>query len=107
MKKIKRYAIAVVLLLSLICLTVGVVACKSNPQITALRIENARIDFMQGDEFETGEDFTVIAVYDDGTEKDVTAEVSVRQESGMDMDVAGNYQITVSYGEKREIYTVY
>lgn len=107
MKKIKRYAIAVVLLLSLICLTVGVVACKSNPQITALRIENARIDFMQGDEFETGEDFTVIAVYDDGTKKDVTAEVSVRQESGMDMDVAGNYQITVSYGEKREIYTVY
>ncbi len=107
MKKIKRYAIAVVLLLSLICLTVGVVACKSNPQITALRIENARIDFMQGDEFETGEDFTVIAVYDDGTKKDVTAEVSVRQESGMDMNVAGNYQITVSYGEKREIYTVY
>lgn len=107
MKKIKRYAIAVVLLLSLICLTVWGVACKSNPQITALRIENARIDFMQGDEFETGEDFTVIAVFDDGTEKDVTAEVSVRQESGMDMDVAGNYQITVSYGEKREIYTVY
>ena len=107
MKKIKRYAIAVVLLLSLICLTVGLVACGSKPKITALRIENARIDFMQGDEFETGEDFTVIAVYDDGTEKDVTAEVSVRQESGMDMDVAGNYQITVSYGEKREIYTVY
>lgn len=106
MKKIKRYAIAFMLVLSLVCTALGLSAC-GEPKITALRIENARIDFMQGDEFETGEDFTVIAVYSDGTEKDVTAEASVRQESGMDMNVIGNYQITVSFGDKREIYTVY
>lgn len=106
MKKIKRYAIAVMLVLSLVCVALGLVAC-GGPKLTSLRIENARIDFTQGEEFETGEDFTVIAVYSDGTEKDVTSEASVRQESGMDMNVIGNYQITVSFGDKREIYTVY
>lgn len=106
MKKIKRYAIAVMLVLSLVCVALGLVAC-GGPKLTSIRIENARIDFTQGEEFETGEDFTVIAVYSDGTEKDVTSEASVRQESGMDMNAIGNYQITVSFGDKREIYTVY
>lgn len=107
MKKIKRYAMAVALILSLVCLAVGLVACDKGPKLSALRIENARISFMRGDEFETGDDFTVIAVFSDGTEQDVTEEAEVRQENGMDMNVPGDYQITVSYGKKKEIYTVY
>lgn len=106
MKKIKRYALALMLVLSVICLAFGLVACGS-AKLKELRVENARIDFTRGDGFETGDDFAVIAVYSDGTEKDVTAEASVRQESGMDMDVPGDYQITVSYGEKKVVYTVY
>lgn len=106
MKKIKRYAMAFVFVLSLLCLTLGLTGCNS-AKLKELRVENARIDFVQGDEFETGDGFTVIAVYSDGSEKDVTKEVSVRQESDMDMNVVGDYQITVSYGEKRAVYTVY
>lgn len=107
MKKIKRYFMAVALLVSLVCLAVGLVACDKGAKIVDLRIENAQINFMRGDVFDTGEDFTVTAVFGDGTEKDVTAEVVIRQESGMDMNVPGNYQITVSYGKKKAIYTVY
>ena len=106
MKKIKRYFMAVALLVSLVCLAVGLVACDKGAKIVDLRIENAQINFMRGDVFDTGEDFTVTAVFGDGTEKDVTAEVVIRQESGMDMNVPGNYQITVSYGKKKAIYTV-
>ncbi|MDE7158438.1 MAG: hypothetical protein K2N74_02585, partial [Clostridiales bacterium] len=100
MKKIKRCLIAVTFIVSLLCLALGLVACESGPKLSELRIENARINFMRGDEFETGDDFAVIAVFGDGTEKDVTDEVAVRQEKGMDMNVPGNYQITVSYGKK-------
>ena len=107
MKKIKRYFMAVALLVSLVCLAVGLVACDKGAKIVDLRIENAQINFMRGDVFDTGEDFTVTAVFGDGTEKDVTAEVVIRQESGMDMNVPGNYQITVGYGKKKAIYTVY
>lgn len=107
MKRIKRYIIAIACAVSLLCLTLGLVACQKGAKISDLRVENARVNFMRGDEFDTGENFAVIAEFADGTEKDVTAEVTIRQENGMDMNVPGDYQITVSYQNKRAVYTIY
>lgn len=105
MKKI-RLAFAIILAAALLCIVFVCVACNGN-DIAELRVENAKINFMKGDEFEKGENFKVFADYKDGTSVDVTDETEIRMESGMDMNVVGDYQITVIYGEKRVIYTVY
>lgn len=107
MSKLKKFFIALLAVTAAICLVIGFSACEEEVKINTLRIENARTEFLVGDEFELGDDFKVTAVYSDGKEEDVTDKVTYRQEAGMDMNVAGNYQITVVYGKKREIYTVY
>lgn len=107
MKKTIRLVCTIIAAIAMLCAAFALVACGDESDITDLRVENAKISFMCGDEFETGESFTVYALYKDGREVDVTKDVSVRQESGMDMNVASDYQITVIYGEKRTIYTVY
>lgn len=106
MKKTIRLVCTIIAAVAMLCAAFALVACGDS-DVTDLRVENAKISFMCGDEFETGENFTVYALYKDGTKVDVTKDVTVRQESGMDMNVAGDYQITVIYGEKRTIYTVY
>ncbi|MDE7463748.1 MAG: bacterial Ig-like domain-containing protein, partial [Clostridiales bacterium] len=65
------------------------------------------ISFMKGDDFTTGDGFTVYAKYDDGRTVDVTDKVEIKPERTFDMNVPGNYQITVSYGGKKTIYTIY
>lgn len=98
-----------IVLLAVTCVVfaaLGLAACDG-VKLKELKIENARTEFKTGDEFEFGEDFVVYAVYSDGNLKDVTAEIECRFETGFDMNVAGNYQITVSWGGKREIYTIY
>lgn len=90
---------------SAVCTVIGLSACSA--KFVGLRVDNAKTEFRVGDEFEYGEDFAVFAVYADGTEIDVTEEVQIKQEAGFDMDVAGDYQITVSWNGKKEIYTVY
>ncbi|MCI8458699.1 MAG: hypothetical protein HFE46_03405 [Clostridia bacterium] len=107
MKKTLRFGIGILLVAALLCAAFSMAACDSDTGLLRLRVENARISFMRGDTFETGEEFAVYAEYKDGTEKNVTAEAAVRQESGMDMNVPGDYQITVSYGGKKVVYTVY
>lgn len=91
--------------LTVVCAAVGLAACAS-VKLTGLEIENARFDFKIGDEFETGEDFAVYAVYSDGTRTDVTEEAQVEPEKNFNKDVYGDYQIVVSWGGKKEIYTV-
>lgn len=107
MKKSVRITVLLAISVALLLAAIAFTACGSKNPVTNLRVENPRINFMRGDEFETGKDFAVFAEYKDGTEKNVTADVSIRQESGMDMNVPGNYQITVSYGDKKTIYTIY
>ena len=106
MKKSVRITVLLAISVALLLAAIAFTACGSKNPVTNLRVENPRINFMRGDEFETGKDFAVFAEYKDGTEKNVTADVSIRQESGMDMNVPGNYQITVSYGDKKTIYTI-
>ena len=70
---------------------------KAEPKspLAGLRVEGfPKDEFMVGDAFVF--DATVIAVYEDETEKDVTEEAEF---SGYRMDVAGEYQVTVSYTE--------
>ncbi|MCH5142794.1 MAG: bacterial Ig-like domain-containing protein [Clostridiales bacterium] len=105
-KKIRSILIVLLSVVAIVFTAFGIAACN-NVKLDKLRIENARTEFKVGDEFEVGEDFTVYAIYSDGSEKDVTQEVELRYEAGFDMNVAGNYQITVSWGGKREIYTIY
>ena len=105
-KKIRSILIVLLSVVSIVFTAFGIAACN-NVKLDKLRIENARTEFKVGDEFEVGEDFTVYAIYSDGSEKDVTQEVELRYEAGFDMNVAGDYQITVSWGGKRDIYTIY
>lgn len=86
-------------------LTVGLVACNKT-ELTGISVENPRTEFNEGDEFTVGDAFKVIAHYGDGSTADVTADVQIRHEAGFDMNVAGDYMVTVSYGNKKEVYTV-
>lgn len=98
-----------IVLLATICVVftaLGLAAC-GEVKLESLKIVDPKTEFKVGDEFEVGEDFAVYAHYSDGTEKDVTEEVEFKFENGFDMDVPGNYQITVIWGGKREIYTIY
>lgn len=92
---------------ALFCAALGLTACGSSVTLKNLRIEGARTDFKIGDEFEYGENFKVYACYSDGHEEDVTEEAEFRFEASYDKDVPGNYQITVRWGGKSEIYTIY
>lgn len=108
MKKSIKYVLFITVAMLLFCAMFALVACGGEQSnITALRIENPKTNFMCGDDFTTGDDFKVYAEYKDGKVADVTNKVTVNKESGMDMSVAGDYQITVIFGGKREIYTVY
>lgn len=78
-----------------------------NAQPKSLELENQRTEFMIGDTFEYGEGFTVWAVYGDGSKTDVTAEATITKESTLDMNVAGDYQITVRYGGLITDYRIY
>lgn len=106
MKKNIRFVLILTAIALLALSALGLIACN-NDDIVELRVENAKISFMKGDVFETGEGFAVYAVYKDGKTVDVTEEAEIRRENGMDMNVVGDYQITVVYGSKREIYVVY
>ncbi|MCH5148132.1 MAG: bacterial Ig-like domain-containing protein [Clostridiales bacterium] len=105
-KKIRSILIVLLAVVTVVFTALGIAACNS-VKLKGLKIENERTEFKVGDEFEVGEDFTVYALYSDGSEKDVTQEVEFRYEAGFDMNVAGDYQITVIWGGKREIYTIY
>ena len=86
----------------------AVAACGSDDnKLVKLEIENARTAFSVGDEFEYGEGFTVWAVYADNSKKNVTDEASITKEATFDMDVAGDYQITVRYGGLIADYKIY
>ena len=65
-------------------------------------LADIRVEGFPKDEFLVGDEFvfdaTVIAVYEDESEKDVTGDSNVTF-SGYDMDTAGEYQVTVSYSE--------
>ncbi|MBD5632302.1 MAG: hypothetical protein HDP34_03620 [Clostridia bacterium] len=102
---LRKILLVVLATLTVVCAAVGLAAC-GGAKLTGLEIENARLDFKIGDEFETGEGFAVYAVYSDGTREDVTAEAQVAPEKNFDINVYGNYQIVVSWGGKKEIYTV-
>lgn len=109
-KTLRYYLVALLAVVATVFSALGLVACDqiaNNKKITELVIENAKVSFKVGDEFEYGEGFTVYALYADETKEDVTAKAEITKEYGFDMQVAGNYQITVSYGGKKEIYTVY
>lgn len=107
MKKPLRYfAAAALAAVAAVFAALGLAACGRG-KLESLSIENARTEFTVGDEFEYGEGFAVYAVYSDGGKKDVTESAEIRKESDFDMEVEGNYQITVGYGGLKEVYTIY
>ena len=88
------------------CMAVGLAACQKEAKVTELVLENIKTDFLVGDEFTLG-DGVIYAVYDDGSKVDVTDKAELRKEPGFNMDVSDEYQITVSYGGKKEVYSIY
>ena len=106
-KSIRNFLVIILAAAAVICVAVGLAACKNGDELKRLSIEGAKIDFMIGDEFTLGDGCKIYAVYGDGSKKDVTAEAEIRNENCFDMNVPNDYQITVSYGGKREIYTIY
>lgn len=103
--KLRKILLVLLVTLSVVCAAAGLAAC-GGVKLTGLEIENARVDFKIGDEFETGEDFAVFAVYSNGTRENVTSEALVAPEKNFNKDVYGDYQVIVSWGGKKEIYTV-
>ena len=97
----------IVLLLAAAMLAGVFSACGDGKAVKELIVENARISFKTGDDFEYGDGFVVWAVYADGSKKDVTAAAEIKKESGFDMNVVGDYQITVRYGGRLTSYNVY
>lgn len=97
----------ILLVAAVLLMTVALAACKSEPQLEKIEVEGYREDFFVGDIFETGVDFKVYGVYDDGSRKEITEGYNVKQESGFDMYTVDNYMITVEYGGKKAVYTIY
>lgn len=88
-------------------LTIGLAACNSEPQLEKIEVEGYREDFFVGDIFETGVDFKVYGIYDDGSRKEITEGYNIKKETGFDMYIVDNYMITVEYGGKKAVYTIY
>ncbi|MDE6676499.1 MAG: hypothetical protein K2K12_02140, partial [Clostridia bacterium] len=109
MKRIRKYSIILLALTAMVCSIVALSACDNGPKLEKIIVENAQTMFKIGDEFTYGEDFKVYAVYSDETQVDITndPDLSIKKENGFDMNVADNYQITVSYKNKIEVYTIY
>lgn len=103
---IKNLLILIFAVTAAVCSVAGLTAC-ADENLLSISVTDARLDFKVGDEFEYGEYFKVYANYKDGTSEDVTDQAQVRKENGFDMNVAGDYQITVSFGGKKEVYTIY
>lgn len=76
MKKTLRSILIVMLALTCAaCMAAGLTACSVKAE--GLRLENPRTEFKIGDEFETGEDFRVYAIFSGKPEKDVTEEAVI------------------------------
>ncbi len=76
---------------------------EPEPALTELKlISPAKLEYVIGEEFDkTG--LQVTAVYDDGSEKDVTEEAEI---SGYDMSREGEQTVTVSYGGQKAEFTI-
>ena len=84
-------------LLSFLFLLVAVfslAACQGVVYVDSLQVSGQKTEFVLGEEFETGQ-MTVIAVYTNGNEEDVTAKAKVTPST--DMSAAGNYSVKVYY----------
>lgn len=94
------------LLLALITLLVmALAACKSQPKLEKIELEGYRDSFFVGDPFETGADFVLYAVYDNGDRVPVTEGYQVKTDYTT-TSAAGKYTVTVEYGGKKEVYNI-
>lgn len=105
-KKLRIFLTVLLAVCAAVCTVLGLTACGGS-KLKSISVENARTEFRIGDEFELGEGFAVYAHYSDGKTADVTAEATITKELGFDMDVAGDYLITVGYGGKKEVYKIF
>ncbi len=104
---LRNVFIVVLAFAATLCAALGLAACGGELKVTGLEIVNAKTDFLIGDEFTLGDDCVIYAVYEDGSKVDVTAEAELKKENGFDMNVSDEYQITVSFGGKKEVYSIY
>ncbi len=102
----RRIFFALIIVMSIISCCALLSACNGG-DVKELVLENCRTQFTVGDNFETGDGFAAYAVYGNGDKKDVTSEITIQQEKGFDMSVAGDYMITVSYGGKKAVYKIF
>lgn len=87
MKKLLSYLF---LLVAVVCLA----ACTAVVSVDSLQVSGQKTGFVLGEEFSTGE-MTVIAIFTNGNEEDVTSKVKVTPST--DMTQAGNFVVEVYY----------
>lgn len=94
-------------LIAMIAVAVIALAGCNQVELEKIEIEGYRQDFFAGDTFETGSDFAVYAIYSDGNRQKIEDGYTVKQETGMDMNVVGDYMIIVEYEGKKADYKIY
>lgn len=103
----KKHIVFSLLLVAVsVALAISLAACNTTKKAERIVLEGYRDVFFQGDEFETGVDFTVYAIYSDGSRAEITDGYTVKKESGMDMGTPGDYVITVEYEGLKATYTI-
>lgn len=105
-KTSKKILLSLLLVAMIVVLSVSLAACNREKTPERIVLEGYRDVFFQGDEFETGVDFAVYAIYDDGSRAQITQGYTVKKESGMDMGTPGDYVITVEYEGLKATYTI-
>lgn len=106
-KMMKRGIAAGLLIALLVTLSAGVmVSCSGSSKLKKIEVEGYRENFFEGDEFETGADFTVWAIDRNGNRTAVQDGYTVKLEATADMNVAGNYLVTVEYEGCKAVYEI-
>lgn len=91
--------------MAVVLLSCVLLAACADDDASRLVVEGQKIVFNVGDEFTTGDDFRVY-LESNGKRTDVTADAEVKPEKGLNMNVADEYAVTVSYGKKKEVYYI-
>lgn len=98
----KKVWISGLLGLSMAVSIVGLAACA--PTVESISVSGGNVEYVVGETF-SKEGVTVTATMSNGTTQDVTAESTISSESA-NLEVAGDYTITVTYGEFQTDYTI-
>lgn len=98
----KRLWLSGLLGLSMAVSIVGLAACA--PTVESISVSGGDVEYVVGEKFST-EGVVVTAAMSNETTQDVTAEAQINADA-VDMETAGEYTVTVTYGEFKTEYKI-